>query len=68
MQATADGKGQEKVADMGAEGVEIREGCCKKCISNKRKRRQKKMVLPFKNFSVNLFSFSSAYMSTFSGI
>lgn len=30
--------------------------------------RQKKMVLPFNNSKVNLFSFSSAYMSTFSGI
>lgn len=71
VQATADVKGQEKVTERGGERVEMGEGCCiqKPCISHKKKEiRQKKMVLPFNNSKVNLFSFSSAYMSTFSGI
>lgn len=40
MQATADVKGQEKVAERGGEWVEMEEGCCreKKCISHKRRR------------------------------
>lgn len=50
MQATADVKGQEKVAERGGEGVEIGEGCCKKKKSFLiREKEIRQTVLPFNN-------------------
>lgn len=68
MQATADVKGQEKVAETGGERVEMEEGCCgKKCISHKRRRhKMEEDGSPLQQFLSNITFISGVCVLAFS--
>lgn len=70
MQATADVKGQEKVAERGGERVEMEEGCCgKKCISHERRRhKMEEDGAPLQQFLSKFTFISAVCVLTFSGI